>query len=72
MNRLIRKKYDEIEDVIFEMETSKQIIDSIRKNIKRLSFFELADEHVKDLFEANDYNRALSDKSKINRTKEFA
>lgn len=38
LNRLIRKKYDEIEDIIFEMETSKQnytakhIIDSIRKD----------------------------------------
>ena len=78
LNRLIRKKYDEIEDVIFEMETSKQnytakqIIDSIRTNTKRQSFFELADEHVKDLFEANNYNRAISDRSKINRIKEFA
>ncbi len=78
LNRLIRKKYDEIEDVIFEMEaskqnyTAKQIIDSIRKNTKRLSFFELADEHVADLIRANKHNRAISDRSKINRIKEFA
>ncbi|HAI38934.1 MULTISPECIES: site-specific integrase [unclassified Maribacter] len=78
LNRLIRKKYDEIEDIIFEMETSKQnysakqIIDSIRKNTKRLSFFELADEHVEDLIKANNHNRAISDRSKINRIKEFA
>ena len=78
LNRLIRKKYDEIEDVVFEMEASKQnysakqIIDSIRKNTKRLSFFELADEHVEDLMKANNYNRAISDRSKINRIKEFA
>ena len=78
LNRLIRKKYDEIEDVVFEMEASKQnysakqIIDSIRKNTKRLSFFELADEHVEDLIKANNYNRAISDRSKINRIKEFA
>jgi len=78
LNRLIGKKYDEIEDVVFEMEASKQnysanqIIDSIRKNTKRLSFFELADEHVEDLMKANNYNRAISDRSKINRIKEFA
>ncbi|HDZ06843.1 site-specific integrase [Maribacter sp.] len=78
LNRLIRKKYDEIEDVIFEMETSKQnytakqIIDSIRKNTKRLSFFELADEHIEDLINANNHNRAISDRSKLNRIKEFA
>ena len=78
LNRLIRKKYDEIEDFIFEMETSKQnytakqIIDSIRKNTKRLSFFELADEHIEDLINANNYNRAISDRSKLNRIKEFA
>lgn len=78
MNRLIRKKYDEIEDVIFEMETlkqnytAKQIIDSIRKNAKRLSFFELADEHIEDLINANNHNRAISDRSKLNRIKEFA
>ncbi len=78
LNRLIRKKYDEIEDVVFEMEaskqnyTAKQIIDSIRKNTKRLSFFELADEHVEDLIRANNHNRAISDRSKVNRIKEFA
>jgi integrase len=78
LNRLIRKKYDEIEDVIFEMEASKQnysakqIIDSIRKNTKRLSFFELAEEHVDDLTKANNHNRAISDRSKLNRIKEFA
>ncbi len=78
LNRYIRKKYDEIEDVVFEMEASKQnysakqIIDSIRKNTKRLSFFELADEHVEDLMKAHNYNRAISDRSKINRIKEFA
>ncbi|MGB3145153.1 MAG: site-specific integrase [Maribacter sp.] len=78
LNRLIRKKYDEIEDVIFEMETSKQnytakqIIDSIRKNTKRLSFFELADEHIEDLINANNHYRSISDRSKLNRIKEFA
>ena len=78
LNRLIRKKYDEIEDIIFELEsskqnyTAKQIVDSIRNNAKKLSFFELADEHVTDLIKANKHNRAISDKSKVNRLKEFA
>ncbi len=78
LNRLIRKKYNEIEDAIFELEaskqdyTAKQVIDSIRKNTKKLSFFELADEHIEDLTKAKNHNRAISDKSKINRIKEFA
>jgi integrase len=77
LNRLIRKKFDEIEDIIFDLETSRQnytakgVIDSIRKNTKRLTFFELADEHIEDLINANKHNRAISDRSKINTIKEF-
>lgn len=77
LNRLIRKKFDEIEDIIFELETSRQnytakgVIDSIRKNTGKLSFFELADEHIQDLINAKKHNRAISDRSKINRIKEF-
>jgi len=77
LNRLIRKKYDEIEDYILEMEsskksyTAKQVMDVIKKNKKKLSFFELAEEHTEDLIKSNKHNRAISDKSKINRIKEF-
>ncbi|MGB5355160.1 MAG: phage integrase SAM-like domain and Arm DNA-binding domain-containing protein, partial [Eudoraea sp.] len=77
LNRLIRKKYDEIEDIIFELEsskqnyTAKQVVDSIRKNFKKQSFFELANDHVQDLVKANKHNRAISDRSKINRVKKF-
>ena len=77
LNRLIRKKFDEIEDIIFDLETSRQnytakgVIDSIRKNTRKLSFFELADEHIADLINANKHNRAISDRSKINTIKEF-
>ncbi len=77
LNRLIRKKYDEIEDYILEMEsskksyTAKQVMDVIKKNKEKLSFFELAEEHTEDLIKSNKHNRAVSDKSKINRIKEF-
>ncbi|WP_031442305.1 site-specific integrase [Arenibacter algicola] len=77
LNRLIRKKYDEIEDIIFDLEASKQnytakgVIDSIRKDTRKLSFFELANEHIGDLINANKHNRAISDRSKINTIKEF-
>ncbi|MCM4152825.1 recombinase [Arenibacter sp. N53] len=77
LNRLIRKKYDEIEDIIFDLEASRQnytakgIIDAIRKNTKKLTFFELADEHIEDLINANKHNRAISDRSKINSIKKF-
>lgn len=77
LNRLIRKKYDEIEDIIFDLEASRQnytakgIIDSIRKNTKKLTFFELADEHIEDLINSNKHNRAISDRSKINSIRKF-
>lgn len=78
LNRLIRKKYDEIEDVIFNMEanrekyTAKHIIESIRNNTQKLTFFELAEQHYDELISANNYNRAISDRSKVRRIKEFA
>lgn len=77
LNRLIRKKYDEIEDVIFNMEANKQkytakhIIESIRNNTQKLTFFELADQHIDELTSAVYYNRAISDRSKIKRINEF-
>lgn len=52
--------------------TAKGVIDSIRKNTRKLSFFELADEHIEDLINANKHNRAIFDRSKINTIKEFA
>ncbi|WP_159022645.1 site-specific integrase [Formosa sp. L2A11] len=78
INRLIRKKFDEIEELIFKLESSKHdytakfIIDSVRNNNPKSSFFELADEHINDLFQAKKHNRAVSDKSKLNRLKQFA
>jgi len=77
LNRLIRKKYDELEDLIFESDakgmklTAKQITDSIR-NTKQGLFFELAEEHVSTLESLGKHNRAVSDRSKINRITEFA
>jgi len=77
LNRLIRKKYDQIDDIIFEASsnkkqlTARQIVDSIRNRKKSNSFFDLAMEHVSDLEKANKYNRAISDNSKVKRIKEF-
>ncbi len=77
LNRLIRKKYDQIEDVIFESESNKemlsakQIIERVRSNKKGKTFFELAEEHVSDLKKSGKHNRAISDNSKVNRIKEF-
>ncbi|WP_298545603.1 site-specific integrase [uncultured Aquimarina sp.] len=77
LNRLIRKKYDQLEDVIFESKSSKtplsarQIIDAIRERKKSKTFFDFADEHVSDLRRAGKHNRAISDNSKINRIEEY-
>lgn len=77
INRLIRKKYDQVDDIIFESQSSntklsaKEIVDSIRCNPKGRSFFELADEHVLDDERSKKFNRAISDRSKIKRIREF-
>lgn len=77
LNRLIRKKYDQIDDIIFEAGsngkklTAKQILDAVRDNRKNNSFFDLANEHVEDLVKANKYNRAISDRAIVKRISEF-
>lgn len=78
LNRLIRKKYGEIEDYIFDMDSSNksytaiQVMNAIKNNKKKQTFFELAKEHIEDLTKLEKHNRAISDQSKINRIKEFA
>ncbi|NJB82803.1 site-specific integrase [Wenyingzhuangia aestuarii] len=78
LNRLIRKKYGEIEDYILEMEsknksyTAIQVMDAIKNHKEKQTFFELAKEHIEDLTKLEKHNRAISDQSKINRIKEFA
>ncbi|WP_027392951.1 tyrosine-type recombinase/integrase [Aquimarina latercula] len=77
LNRLIRKKYDAIEDLILEYEatkksfTARQVIDEIKGSEEKETFFQLADEHVKNLRRAKKHNRAISDNSKINSFLEF-
>jgi len=77
LNRLIRKKYDAIEDLILENEASKksysarQIIDEVKGAKTGDTFFQLAEEHVINLRKAKKHNRAISDNSKINRFLEF-
>ena len=77
LNRLIRKKFSEVEDSILELESSNksytaiQVMNVIKNNKKKQTFFELAKEHVEDLTKLEKYNRAISDQSKINRIKEF-
>lgn len=72
LNRLIRKKYDAIEDLILEYEssnetfTARQIIDEVKGTKLGETFFQLADEHVENLKKAKKHNRAISDNSKIN------
>ncbi len=77
LNRLIRKRYDAIEDLILEYEASKksysarQIIDEVKGAKAGDTFFQLAEEHVANLRKAKKHNRAISDNSKINRFLEF-
>ena len=77
LNRLIRKKYDQLDDIIYEAErnkkqlSAKQITDKIRSNKNNNSFFALAKEHVEDLEKSKKFNRAISDRSKAKIIKEF-
>lgn len=77
LNRLIRKKYDQLDDIIYEAErvkkqlSAKQITDKIKGNKSSTSFFDLANEHVEDLEKSKKFNRAISDRSKAKMVKEF-
>ncbi|MDT0690053.1 site-specific integrase [Salegentibacter sp. F188] len=77
LNRLIRKKYDQLDDIIYEAErnktqlSAKQITDKIRDNTRNKSFFDFAKEHVEDLEKSKKFNRAISDRSKAKNIKEF-
>jgi len=75
LNRLIRKRVDEIEDIIFDSDSlkknlsAKQVTNLVKFKKNGKSFFDLADEYIKE--KKGDHNRAISDKSMINNIKEF-
>ena len=78
LNRLIRKKYDQVEDLVFELEskqkpyTAKQITSFIKNNNENKSFFQLANEYIENLEKIGKHKRAKSDKSRLNRIQEFS
>ncbi|WP_378182107.1 tyrosine-type recombinase/integrase [Aquimarina sp. SS2-1] len=77
LNRLIRKKYDQLEDLIFEYESSKkvysakQITSFIKNNNQNKTFFELSEEYLNNLEKTGKLKRAKSDRSRINSIKEY-
>ena len=77
LNRLIRKKYDQMEDLMFESASSKnpltaqQITSSIKGNKNNKNFFILAEEHFDHLTKLGKVGRVKSDRSRMNRIKEF-
>jgi len=77
LNRLIRKKYDQLEDVIYEVKaqkeklSAKQIIDSIKEDSSGKNFFDFVNEHLDHLKKLGKHNRAISDNSKANRVREY-
>jgi site-specific recombinase XerD len=78
LNNLIKRRLIEADDLILELEsknqsyTAKQIIDLVKGDRKNSSFFDLADEYIKEKEKKGDHNRAISDNSMINNVKEFA
>lgn len=77
LNRLIRKKYDEIEDLIFESEsmklylTAKQITEQVKGNKKSKGFNKLSEEYLEELQIAKKESRYNSDKSRVGVLKLF-
>ncbi len=77
LNRLIRKKFDQTEDLMFESESSKnsltaqQITSTIRGNRNNKSFFIRAEEHFDNLKKLGKIRRVNSDRSRLNRIQEF-
>ena len=73
LNRLIRKKFDQIDDLILEYEsarktyTAKQITSFIKNKNSDKTFFILAEEYLQNLEKSGKIKRAKSDKSRLNR-----
>lgn len=77
INRLIRKRYDELEDYILESLvlkkdlTAKQITDYIKGDKKGTTFFQLSEEFLEELNDASNFTREVSDRSRFNMFKAF-
>ena len=77
LNNLILKKIVEASDLVFEFESQKKdfeaadIVSLMKGTRTTASFFELAEKHIDNLKKVHNYNRAISDNSKINAFREF-
>ena len=77
LNNLILKKIVEASDLVFELESQKKdfeaadIIALMKGTRTTASFFELAEKHIDNLNKVHNYNRAISDNSKVNAFREF-
>lgn len=77
LNNLIINKLTQIDNLILELETANknfsasQIVDTIKRNRKGLSFFEFADDYILNLEKLGKIKRARPIKSRINKFNEF-
>lgn len=77
INRLLRKKYDELEDYILESRalrkdlSAKQITEFVKGDKKGITFFQLSEQFLKELNDAGNITREVSDRSRFNMFKEF-
>ena len=77
LNNLIMKKIVEASDIVLEFESQKKdfeaadIVSLLKGNRTTASFFDLAEKHVDNLKKVHNYNRAISDDSKITAFREF-
>lgn len=77
LNRLIRKKYDEVEDLIFNYTsikkefTAKSLTDEVKNNNNIISFFDFAEDFIVNLEKLGKHKRANPLRGRINQFKRF-
>jgi len=78
LNKLMRKKFDKIDDIIFDLETNnkrlsaKEIIDLANNKPKAsYAFYDVAEEFCENYESQNKFNQAISSRGYLKRLKDF-
>jgi len=78
LNKLMRKKFDKIDDIIFDLETNnkrlsaKEIIDLANNKPKAsYTFYDVAEEFCENYESQNKFNQAISSRGYLTRLKDF-
>ena len=78
LNNLIRKKLIEADDKLLELESNDQAVSAsvvkrhVKKEIRSITFFQLAERYLSDLEKANKYGRHSAEKPHLTHFKNFS